>query len=118
HGEAEMVEPLIGRRRRGVDAIARVDRGDENIGAAELDVDATGTAHDLAAQDVAQPRRSRLGIGAAQMYVVPGELYHRALPCVLHALPMVAAQFSGAHVAWPSSGPLAGAAILPWRYGT
>src|SRR5690349_17096372 len=29
HGEAEMVEALIGRKRWGVDAVARADRGDE-----------------------------------------------------------------------------------------
>src|SRR3954470_16422765 len=44
HGQAEMVETLIGRHRRGVDAVAGGNRRDEYIGAAELDVDAPRAA--------------------------------------------------------------------------
>src|SRR5438094_9507621 len=49
HGQAEMVETLIGRHRRGVDAVAGGDRRDEYVGAAKLDVDPPGTTDDLAA---------------------------------------------------------------------
>src|SRR5664280_1000554 len=38
--QAEMVEPLIGRRGRAIDAVAGGDLREEDIGAAELDVDA------------------------------------------------------------------------------
>ncbi len=79
-GQPEMIEPLIGRHRRGVDAVACGHRRDEDVGATELDVDAAGAADDLAAEDVAQPCRGRLGIGTAQMNVVPGHLRHRRPP--------------------------------------
>ena len=74
-----MIESLIRRHRRRVDAVACRNRGDEDIGAAELDVDAARTAHDLPAEDIAQPGRGRLGVGAAQMNVVPGYNRHRSL---------------------------------------
>src|SRR5262249_24295060 len=80
HGEAEMIEPLIRRDRRYVDSVAGRDRADEDIGAAEFDVDAARTAHDLATEDIAQPGRGCLGVGAAQMNMVPGHNRHRGLP--------------------------------------
>src|ERR1700712_230701 len=57
--QPEMIEPLIGRYRRRVDAVAGRDRCDEHIGAAELDVDPSGTADDLAAQNIGKPCRGR-----------------------------------------------------------
>src|SRR6185437_4031962 len=51
HCQPEMIQPLIGRHRRGMDAVAGGDRRDEHIGAAELHVDASGAADDDAAQD-------------------------------------------------------------------
>src|SRR3954469_15057615 len=42
HRQSEMIEALIGRHRRRVDAIAGPDRSNEHIGAAELDVDPPG----------------------------------------------------------------------------
>src|ERR1700682_5511912 len=65
--QAEVIEALIGRYRRRVDAVAGGDRRDEHVGAAELDVDAPGTANDLAAQNIVQPGRGRFGVGTAQM---------------------------------------------------
>src|SRR5581483_162537 len=96
HGQAEMVEPLIGSGRRRVDTVTRRDRGDENVGAAELDVDPVRPADDDPAEDVLQPGRGRLRIGAAQMDVIPGDdrhglLSHRcALPLVGTAWPRLA----------------------------
>src|SRR5665213_2449883 len=70
--QSEMIEPLVGRHRRGVDAVARRDRRDEHIGAAELHVDAPGAADDDAAQDFLQPGGGRLRVRTAQMNVIPG----------------------------------------------
>src|SRR5262252_9047749 len=36
HAETEMIEALVGRGRRGVDAVARRDRRNEDVAAAEL----------------------------------------------------------------------------------
>src|SRR5205085_9327959 len=77
--QSDMVEPLIGRHRRRVDAITRFDRCDEHLGATELDVDAPGPANDLATQDIPQPGGGRFWIGTAQMDVVPGDDGHRDL---------------------------------------
>src|SRR5579859_336607 len=37
HRKAEMIEAAIGNRRRGIDLLAVTDRGNEDIGAAELE---------------------------------------------------------------------------------
>src|SRR5580700_11394717 len=74
--QAEMIEALIGRGGRRVDAVALLDLGDEDIGATELDVDAPGAADDDAAEYILKPRRGRLRIGAAQMDVIPGDDRH------------------------------------------
>src|SRR5215510_840323 len=75
-----MVEALIGRGGRGIDAVASRDRGDEDVGAAELEVDARlallHAADDLGAEDALEPLRGRLRIRAAQMDVVPGVCRH------------------------------------------
>src|ERR1700744_2095285 len=71
YGEPEMIEALVGRHRRGVDAIARRDPRAEHIGAAELDVDAPGAADDDAAEDFLQPGGGCLRVRAAQVDVVP-----------------------------------------------
>src|SRR5689334_16957456 len=63
--QAEMIKPLIGRGGRRVDAIARLDPGDEDVGTTELDVDAPGTTDDDAAEHILKPRCGRLRIGAA-----------------------------------------------------
>src|SRR5205807_1861986 len=57
HRQSEMIEPLIGRDGRGVDAVAGRDRRDEHVGAAELDVDPSRTADDDAAENVLEPGR-------------------------------------------------------------
>ncbi len=76
HRQPEMVEPLMGRHRRRVDAVSRGHRRDEDVGAAELDVDAAGAADDHAAEHVFEPGRGRLGIGTAQVDVIPGDDRH------------------------------------------
>src|SRR3977135_3006946 len=75
-----MIEPLIGRHRLSVDTVARGDRRDENIGAAQLDIDPAGAADDHAAQNILKPGRSRLRIGTAQVDVVPGHNRHGRSP--------------------------------------
>src|SRR5216684_3646620 len=76
YGQTEMIEPLIGRHRRGVDAIARGDRRDEHLGAAELDVDPPGATDDLAAENILKPGRGRLRIGTTQVNMIPGDYRH------------------------------------------
>jgi len=71
-----MVEPLIGRHGWRVDAVTRLDLGDEHIGAAELDIDALGPADDDAAEHVLEPGCHRLRIRAAQVNVIPGNDRH------------------------------------------
>src|SRR5262249_1007656 len=73
-----MIEALIGRGRRRV----HLRRGlrDENIGAAELEVDARlallHRAQHFGAEHALVPLRRLLRIGAAQMHVVIGERGH------------------------------------------
>ena len=78
--QPEMIEALIGRGRGRVDAVAGRHRRDEDIGAAELDVDARGAllhgADHLAAQHALEPLGGRLGVRTAQMDVVPGQFRH------------------------------------------
>src|ERR1700757_3690268 len=76
HRQPKMVEPLIGRHGRGIDAAARLDLGNEHVGAAELDIDPVRSADDDAAQDVLKPCRGRLRVGAAQMDMIPGDDWH------------------------------------------
>src|SRR5262249_28057997 len=64
--EPEMIEALVGRDRRRIDAIAGRDRRDEDVGAAELEVDARlallhGADH-LGAEHAFIPLGSRFGI--------------------------------------------------------
>src|SRR5882724_1281529 len=72
HRQSEMIEPLIGGHWCRIDTVACRDRGDEHIGAAELDVDAPRAADDLSAENVFKPGSRRLRIGAAQVDVIPG----------------------------------------------
>ena len=62
--QAEMIEPLIGRRWRRVDAITGIDLGGEDHRAAELDIDARlsehGAADDLGTEHALKPLRGRL----------------------------------------------------------
>src|SRR5579859_15277 len=115
HRQPEMIEPLIGRHRRHVDAITWLDLGDEDVGAAELDVDATRAADNDAAENILKPRRGCLRIGAAQMDMVPGNDRHSlVLPCFFWTplagcvKPLAAgfrlsgSKFSGGVAAWPS----------------
>src|SRR5579863_2063578 len=74
--QPEMIEALAGGHRRRVDAVASGDGGDEYHGAAQPDVDAPGTADDLAAENVCKPGCRRLWVGTAQMDVVPGHYRH------------------------------------------
>src|SRR5215471_10138061 len=84
--EPEVIEALVGRDRRWVDAVAGRDRRDENVGAAELEVDARlallhGADH-LGAEHAFIPLGGRFGIGGSQMDVVPGVLDHVRSPSV------------------------------------
>src|SRR6516225_2261772 len=84
--EAEVIEALVGRDRRRIDAIAGRDRRDEDVGAAELEVDARlallhGADH-LGAEHAFIPLGGRFGIGGTQMDVVPGVLDHVRSPSV------------------------------------
>src|SRR6266403_359505 len=63
--QPEMIEPLIGRLRRRVDAVAGRDRRDEYVGTAELDVDPPGATDDYAAEDIFKPDRSRFRVRTA-----------------------------------------------------
>src|SRR6516162_4945707 len=77
HRQAEMVEPAIGRDRRHVYAVAGSDWGDEDIGAAEFEIDARLTflhgADHLRAKHGFEPLRHALRIGGAQMNMVPSD---------------------------------------------
>src|SRR4051795_714647 len=81
-----MVEALIGRGGRGIDAIAGRDRRDEDVGAAELEVDARlallHAADDLGAEHALEPVRGRLRVRAAQVNVIPGVGRHWLFPSV------------------------------------
>src|SRR6476646_9503639 len=72
--QPEMIEPLIGRLRRRVNAVAGRNRRDEHVGAAELDVDPPGATDDHAAEDIFKPGRRRLWIRTAQMDLIPTAL--------------------------------------------
>ena len=77
-----MIEAAVGRGRGGVGAVVRRHRSDKDIGAPDLQVDARLAllhgAQDLGAQRFLEPLRHRLGVGRAQMNVVPGEFGHAA----------------------------------------
>src|SRR5436305_8105201 len=103
HRHPEMIQPLIGRYRRRVDAIARRHRRDEYVGAAQPDVDPPGAADDLAAEDVLQPGRGRLRVGAAQMNVIPGDYRH-----VLSSAAALSASGRPGRLGWPHSPILPG----------
>src|SRR5262249_60704623 len=84
--EPEMIEALVGRDRRRIDAIAGRHRRDEDVGAAELEVDARlallhGADH-LGAEHAFIPLAGRFGIGGSQMDVVAGVLDHVRSPSV------------------------------------
>src|SRR5947207_5239913 len=78
--QPEMIEPLIGRLRRRVDAVAGRDRRDEYIGTAELDVDPPRATDDYAAEDIFKPDRSCFRVGTAQVDMIPGDYRHRRSP--------------------------------------
>src|SRR6266851_6830837 len=96
HGQPEMIQPLVRCQRRGVDAVARRDRRDEHVGAAELDIDSPGAADDHAAENIFKPGGSRLRIGTAQVNMVPGDYRHRRSPLGFLAgrLPATRARFA------------------------
>src|SRR5687768_12968985 len=78
--QPEMVEALIRRHRRGVDAVSGRNRCDGHVGATELDVDSARAADDLAAQNIGKPSRGRFRIGTAQVDMVPSYCRHIRLP--------------------------------------
>src|SRR5262249_12561815 len=79
-----MIEALIGRDGRRVDAAVGRDRRDEDVGPAELQIDARlallrGADH-LGTEHAFVIPRGRLRVGAPQMDVVIGEVGHRVPP--------------------------------------
>jgi hypothetical protein len=80
-----MIEPLVRRDRGRIDAIARLDRRDENVGAAQLEVNARfallHAADHLGAEHALVPLGRRFGIGGTQMDVIPG-VHCRSPSCV------------------------------------
>src|SRR5215467_3712188 len=87
--QPEMVEALIGRGRRRVDAVAGLDRRDEDVGAAELEIDARlallHAADDLGAEHALEPLRGCLWVRAAQVDVIPGVGWHFGFSSVYSA---------------------------------
>src|SRR6185437_12177903 len=85
--EPEMIEPLIRSSRRSIHAIAGLDLRGEDIGSAELDVDARLAglhgAHDLRAEHALEPMRGGFRIGRAQMNVIPGDIRHDVSPVAI-----------------------------------
>src|ERR1700745_4240562 len=81
--ESEVIEALVGRDRRRIDAIAGRDRRDEDVGAAELEVDARlallHAADHLGAEHAFVPLGGPFRVGGAQMDVIPGVLGHGLL---------------------------------------
>ncbi|MEY9286412.1 hypothetical protein ABIA03_007604 [Bradyrhizobium yuanmingense] len=73
HRQAEMVEALMRVRRWRADGAVALEWRDEDPGSAEVHVDSSRRAHDLATKDVLQPGRGGLRIGAAQMDVIPSD---------------------------------------------
>src|SRR4051812_25441922 len=86
HHQPEMIEALIGRGRRRVDAVAGGHRRNEDIGTAELEVNARLVplhgADDLGAEHLFVVAGGRLRIRAAQVDMVVGELGHRLFSLV------------------------------------
>src|SRR3954453_13899825 len=87
-----MVEALIGRGGCGIDAVAGCDWRDEDVGAAELEVDARlallHAADDLSAENALEPLRSRFRVRAAQVDVIPGIGRHVGFSRVSQQLPV------------------------------
>src|SRR5262245_22720643 len=109
--EPEVVETLIWRHRRRIDAVARRHRRDEDVGAAELEVNAGlallhGADH-LGPKHALVPLGGRLGIGGSQMDVVPSVLGHGSISLRVFDGYSTGAGFSsrlfGAMVPMPSS---------------
>src|ERR1700761_7235110 len=72
-----MIETAVRDRRGGIDAVTGFHRRDKYIGAPELQIDTRLAllrgAYHLGAKHRLEPVRHRLGIGRAQMNVVPSE---------------------------------------------
>src|SRR5262249_35152197 len=121
-----MVEALIGRGGRRIDAVAGRDRRDEDVNAAQLEIDARlallhGPDH-LRAEHALVIARGRLRIGAAQVDVIVGELGHGGGPPSVAHVPLFAVGLAlGGTVAilvavcmWPSQRLANGAAMSNW----
>ena len=84
HRQPEMIEALIGRGRSRVDAVAGGNRRNEDIGAAELEVDARLAllhgAHDLGAEHALVVLGGGFRVRAAQMDVVVAVHWHGITP--------------------------------------
>src|SRR5581483_623525 len=84
HCEPEMIEPLIGRDRRRIDAVARGNLRGENHGTAEPEIDSRLTelrrADDFGAEHALEPLRGGFRIRRPQMNVIPSKARHSRLP--------------------------------------
>jgi len=83
HEQAEMIEALIRRHRGGIDAVAGLDLGDEDLAAAELQIDARlallRRAEHFGAEHALEPLGGAFRIGRPQMDVVEGDVGHGVL---------------------------------------
>jgi hypothetical protein len=81
--EPEMIEALVRRDRRRIDALPARDRRNEDIGATELEVNTRLAllhgADDLGAKHAFVPLGGRFGVGCAQMDMVPSVRGHRSI---------------------------------------
>src|SRR5580700_8849113 len=105
-----MIEAAIRDRRSVIDSLTGRDRRDKNLGAAEMQIDARlallHAAQHLGAEHFLEPLRHRLGIGGAQMNMIPRECGHGAFSLFLAFL-KAGASWHGALRA-PTGGGMAG----------
>src|SRR5262245_52729824 len=82
--KAEMVETLIGRDRRRIDAVTGIDLGQKDLGSAEPDVHAwlalLRRADHFGAEHALEPLRGGLRIGCAQVNMIPLIVWHWSSP--------------------------------------
>ena len=87
HRQPEVIEPLIWRHRRRIDAVSDAHRRQENAVSAKPYIDTRRRRHDLRAQHLGEPPRGCLGVRRANVDVIPCQLRL----CIGHlvALPML-----------------------------
>src|SRR5262249_47953255 len=82
--EPEMIKALAGCGRSRIDAVARLDRREEDVGAAELEIDARlallHRADQLRTKHALEPLSGCLRVRAAQVDMIPGVGGHYCSP--------------------------------------